>query len=329
MRKFKATAISPANIAFIKYWGKKDPKINLPFNNSISMNLSRCLTTTTVEFNKRFKKDRVFLNRKEVFGGEKERVVKILDLIRRKARINFKTKVVSQNNFPASAGIASSASGFAALTLAASRAAGLSLSKKELSIIARLGSGSASRSIPDGFAEWKKGKNSRTSFAIQIAPPEHWDLRDIVAVVAKEKKKASSTEGHALALTSPYFQTRLVDLRTRIKNLREALLKKQFQKFGKLLEEEAISLHMIAMTSRPPIFYWNEGTIEIIDALQEWREKGLFAFFTIDAGPNVHVICQGKDEKTVNRKLKKLKSVLFTIVNKPAGGVRSINRHLF
>lgn len=329
MKGFKATAISPANIAFIKFWGKKDPKINLPFNNSISMNLSHCLTTTTVEFSNRFRKDRVFIDGKEVFGGKMERVIGILDFIRKKAKIDLRAKVVSKNNFPADAGIASSASAFSALALAASKVTGLSLSKRELSILARLGSGSACRSIVDGFAEWRRGKDNQTSYAVQLASPGHWGLRDIVAVVAKEKKKASSTEGHSLALTSPYFKTRLKELKTRTKNLRKALLKKQFKKFGQLLEEETISLHLIAMSSKPPIFYWNEGTIEIINALQKWREKGLFAYFTIDAGPNVHVICQKKDESRISRKLKKLKSVLFTIVNKPAKGVKLINRHLF
>lgn len=329
MRKVKATAVSPANIAFIKYWGKRDPKLNLPFNNSISMNLSKCLTITTVEFSGRLRKDRVFIDDQEILASKKERVVNVLNVVRKEVNIDLRARVVSKNNFPADAGIASSASGFSALALAASKAAGLFLSKRKLSILARLGSGSACRSVVDGFAEWKERSNSQTSFAVQIAPPDHWDLRDIVAVVVKEKKKASSTEGHALALTSPHYKTRLTELKARIKNLRESLLKKQFKRFGQLLEEEAISLHMIAMTSRPPIFYWNKGTIGIINVLQKWREEGLFAYFTIDAGPNVHVICEGKDERKVNRKLEGLKNVLFTIINKPAKGARLSNQHLF
>jgi len=148
--------------------------------------------------------------------------------------------------------------------------------------------------------------------------------------VAKEKKKASSTEGHAAALTSPHYKTRLVQLQPRIKETRKALLRKQFKKFGQLIEEEAISLHLVAMSSIPAIFYWNKGTIEIINTLRKWREEeGLLAYFTMDAGPNVHVICREKDEKETNRRLKKLKNVLFTIVNKPAKGTRLINKHLF
>lgn len=291
----KATAESPANIAFIKYWGKKDPRINLPFNNSISMNLSNCFTVTTVEFSGRYKQDKIFIDGREVLAEKKKRVVNILNVVRKKAKIDWRAKVVSRNNFPADAGIASSASAFSALALATSKAAGFNLSLRELSVLARFGSGSACRSVVDGFAEWKKGRNSQTSFAVQLAPPEHWDLRDVVAVVTREKKKASSTEGHSLALTSSHYGTRLRKLRARIKDLRGALLKKQFERFGELLEEEAISLHMIAMTSTPPIFYWNGGTMEIISFLQEVREKGILGFFTMDAGPNVHIICRQRD----------------------------------
>ncbi|HUS60446.1 MAG TPA: diphosphomevalonate decarboxylase [Nevskiaceae bacterium] len=326
---YKATAKSPANIAFIKYWGKKDPQINLPFNNSISMNLSHCFTVTTVEFVKRFRKDRVFINDKEVFAGKKDRVVNILNIVRKMAKIDWKARVVSQNNFPADAGIASSASGFSALALAASKAAGLDLTLKELSILARFGSGSACRSVIDGFAEWKKGKDSQTSFAVQLAPLEFWNLIDIVVVMAKEKKKISTTEGHAAALTSPHYKTRLKELKARIKNLRETFLKKQFKKFGELIEEETISLHIIAMTSNPPIFYWDKGTMVVINELYNWREEGFLAYFTIDAGPNVHVICRQKDERKVNQRLKELPEVLFTIVNHPAKGSRLVEKHLF
>ena len=326
---YKATAVSPANIAFIKYWGKRDSKLNLPYNNSISMNLSNCLTTTTVEFSARLSKNRVFIDGREVSEPKRARVVNILDIVRKKAKLLHMAKVVSENNFPADAGIASSASGFAALSLAASKAAGLTLSEKELSILARLGSGSACRSIADGFSEWKKGKSSDTSYAVQLASPGHWDIRDIVAVVAKEAKKKSSTEGHAAALTSPYYKARQRELEARVESLRDALLKRKLKKFGQLVEEEAIDLHLIAMTSRPPIFYWNKGTIEVVNKLHQWREEGFDAYFTMDAGPNVHVICPKRDTARLDRRLKRLPGVLFTIVNKPVRGVRLTKEKLF
>ncbi len=325
----KATAISPANIAFIKFWGKRNPKLNLPFTDTFSMNLSNCLTTTTVEFSPKYKEDLVVVGGREANGGKKERVIKILDLVRKKAGIQPKARVVSENSFPEGAGIASSASAFSALALAASRAAGLNLSKKELSILARRGSGSACRSIVDGFAEWKAGNSDRSSYAIQLAEPDFWSLADLVVVTSKEEKKVGSTEGHELAATSPYFKVRLKRLPAKIKKIKSAFFKKDFQTFGRILEEEAIDLHLMAMSSVPPVFYWNEGTIAVIRAVQEWRGSGRKAFFTIDAGPNVHIICLKKDLEKIDREVKKLKNVAFTIKNQPGIGTRLTNKHLF
>ena len=221
----KATAVSPANIAFIKYWGKRDSKLNIPFNDSISMNLSDCLTTTTVEFRDGLTSDEVFIDGLRIEGAGWDRVRFVLDEVRRMAKIDLFATVTSKNNFPSDAGIASSASGFSALALAASRAAGIKASQKGLSILARLGSGSACRSIPDGFTLWKRGRSDGSSYAIQIAKPAFWDLRDIVVVVSKEKKKAGSTEGHAAAISSPYFKARLTRLPVRIKKLCQHFIK--------------------------------------------------------------------------------------------------------
>lgn len=326
---YKATAVSPANIAFIKFWGKKDPKLNIPFNDSISMNLNNCLTTTTVEFNPDYRADKILIGGKEVTGIKSKRVVKILDQVRKKSHLKLKAKVISENNFPEGTGIASSASAFSALALAASIAGRLSLSLKELSILARRGSGSACRSAIDGFAQWQAGDSDKTSYAVQIAPPDFWELRDIVCIINKEEKKISSTEGHGLATSSPYFKTRLKRLPEKTSNLKEAFFRKDFKTFGQIAEEEAVDLHLMAMTSSPPIFYWNEGTMEIIQAVQTWRENGLLAYFTIDAGPNVHLICLEKEVIKVLKEIKKLKNVLFTIVNKPCKGSHLIEKHLF
>lgn len=320
----KKTAVSPANIAFVKFWGKKNPKLNIPFNDSLSMNLSGCLTTTTVEFGEKFKKDRITINREKIQGKGYERVVMILSLVRKMAKIKLFASVSSKNSFPSDAGIASSASGFSALALAASSAAGLSLSQKELSILARLGSGSASRSIPDGFTYWKRGTDNDSSYSVQTAPLGFWDIRDLVVVVSREKKKSGSTEGHTIATTSPYFKLRLKKLPSRIRTIKKALLKKNFETFGRVLEEEAIDLHVMAMTSRPSIFYWNGGTMNTMHVIMEMRGKGLSCYFTMDAGPNVHVICQGKDEDKIRKILEKIPTTLSVISNKPAQGARII-----
>jgi diphosphomevalonate decarboxylase len=320
----KAMAKSPANIAFIKFWGKRDRKLNLPFNDSISMNLSECFTKATVDFQEKLREDLININGVEVDGEKKQRVVNFLNAIRKLAKIKTFANVDSENNFPADSGIASSASAFSALALAGSRAAGLNLGQMEVSRLARLGSGSASRSVIDGFAYWKKGRDDESSYSIQLAKTDFWDIRDIVAVVSKESKKISTTEGHEEVLSSPYFKTRIRNIKNRIKEMKSAMLDKNFTKFGELMEEEAVDLHVITMTSKPPIFYWNAGTLQIIRKLQEWREEGLLAYFTIDAGPNVHVICQSKDEEEINERLKKLSLVKFTIVNKVCEGTKLV-----
>src|SRR3989344_8081503 len=178
----KATTIAPSNIAFIKYWGKKDEVLRLPENGSVSMNLSNLLTTTTVEFNTSLKDDEITINNKRE-SNKGSRAVKHLDRIRKLAKIETKAKVVTENNFPTGTGLSSSASGFAALTLAGAFAAGLNLSERELSILARQGSGSACRSIPDGFSEWLDGDTNETSYGIFLHPENYWDIVDVVAVV--------------------------------------------------------------------------------------------------------------------------------------------------
>ncbi len=320
----KVTVKSPANIAFIKFWGKKDSKLNLPFNNSISMNLSNCYTITTVEFDEKLREDKITVDGNKLTSAKRDRVIDILNLVRKIADKRIFAKVVSENNFPSDAGIASSASAFSALALAASKAIGLNLSEKELSILARRGSGSASRSVNDGFSEWVAGTSDKTSYSVSIAKPNFWDLRDLVVVVSTGAKKASSTEGHSVATTSPFFKTRQKNIKKRTAALRSTLLSKNFKKFGELTEEEAIELHVMAMTSKPAIYYWNEGTMEVMSAVRELREKGILCYYTMDAGPTVHVICLSKDESRIKNKLKKLNSVIKIIPNKPAERARII-----
>lgn len=335
MKILKATAISPANIAFIKYWGQKDAKLILPFNNSISMNLDNCLTTTTVAFSDQFREDSVrikFYNsaEKEVDGKQKERVITQVNRSREQIGIKLPAKIVSHNSFPADAGIASSASAFSALTLALVTALGIKVNKRELSIFTRLGgSGSATRSVYDGFVEWQAGKDSQSSYAVQLHDEKWWDLADIVAVGKDDQKKVSSLDGHLIATTSPYFAARQTELPQRTRGIKEALITKDFLKLGRLIEAEAVSLHLVAMSSQPPIFYWNEGTMQIVQALLAWREKGLLGFFTMDAGPNVHVICRRQEASQLNKRLRQLSSVKFTIINRPAKGARLVKKHLF
>jgi diphosphomevalonate decarboxylase len=320
MSELRATAVACANIAFIKYWGKRDAKLNLPANSSLSMNLDKLTTFTTVEFSPDYDDDLVILDGREVHGEAKQRIVGHLDRVRALAGLRARARVVSENSFPIGAGLASSASGFAALSLAASRAAGLELSPRELSILARFGSGSACRSIPGGFSEWAAGTCSEDSFARQIAPAEHWDLRDVIAIVSRAKKRVGSTEGHALAPTSHLYTARVASVAHRLAEARTALLKKDLAALGPLIEEDAISMHAVMMTSRPPIYYWLPSSIQLIHEVQNWRAEGLEVYFTFDAGPNAHLICQAADQAEVERRLKDIEGVLEVIVSRPGPG---------
>ncbi len=350
----KATATAPANIAFIKYWGKKDEDLRLPTNDSIAMNLSQAYTVTTVEFSEKYHRDEFIFISDVILGRtqseawrttpesdsgqarmtkqnnkEEQRVIKHLDRIREIANSKLFAKVMTQNSFPKSAGIASSSSGFAALTLAATGAFGLKLSEKELSILARLGSGSACRSIPDGFVEWKSGKESDDSYAYSLYKENYWDLKDIILVTSEEKKKIASAVGHENAPSSIFFKTRLENLHLRIKKLKESLQKKDIKMFGELIEQEATELHTIMMTQNPPLYYWNGATMDVIQRVLEWRRDGLTVYFTIDAGPNVHLICEAEEEKKVLSKIRQLNYVKNIIFNTPASGARIIGGHLF
>jgi diphosphomevalonate decarboxylase len=255
--------------------------------------------------------------------------LKHIDRIRKKADLNQKVKIVTKNNFSKGTGIASSASGFSALTVAASKAAGLDLSKKKLSILARLGSGSACRSIPGGIVEWQAGNNNETSYAYSLYPIDYWNICDLVIIVSKKEKRIGSTKGHSMAEESPFLQSRIDFLNKRIKIVKRALKEKDFTVFGKNIEAEALNMHAVMMTSNPPIVYWLPKTLEIMLAVQQWRAQNLESYFTIDAGPIVHLICQKKDVDKIKAKLSNIEGIKDLIINYPANGAVLTDNHLF
>jgi len=325
----KATAEASANIAFIKYWGNRDPRLNVPYNNSISMNLATTRTRTTVAFDAAYTEDTLVIGGRPMGGATLERVSRHLDRVRALAGTAMRARVVSESNFPMDAGIASSAAGFAALTLAAVEALGLKLGERELSRLARLGSGSAARSIPTGYAELKTDGTDAGSFAYTLYPPEHWDLRDIIVVVSREPKPLPSRQGHAAAETSPYFSARLSELPERLKAVRHALRTRDIQALGEAIEADAISLHVVAMTSRPPIFYWKPATVRLIHAVQEWRTAGIPVYFTLDAGPTVHLICEAECQEAVLQHLEEIGEVEEVLISGPGEGAHLSEAHLF
>jgi diphosphomevalonate decarboxylase len=319
-----ATGVACANIAFIKYWGNRDNHLRLPVNGSISMNLDGLFTRTTVTFSASLPTDSLLINSKPVSGKGLERVSSILDLVRGMANINERAEVSSENNFPAGAGIASSAAAFAALAVAGSKAAGLNLSEPELSVLARRGSGSASRSIPAGFVEWQMGQGESDSYAFSIAPVDHWNLVDCVAIVSTAHKKTGSTEGHAIAGTSPLQNARVEDAARRLDLCRNAILKKDFETFANIIEHDSDMMHSVMMTSNPPLMYWQAATVEIFHQVREWRAGGLPVGYTVDAGANVHVLCLGEYAKDVEKRLRELPGVSDVLTAGVGGGTKIV-----
>jgi diphosphomevalonate decarboxylase len=316
-----ATAQAFSNIAFIKYWGNRDDTSRLPSNGSISMNLDGLFTRTTVTFSASFETDSLRIGNRPVSGLGLERVSIFLDLVRDLAGTNLRAEVVSDNNFPSGAGIASSAAAFAALAVAASHAAGIILTQRELSRLARRGSGSASRSIPGGFVELQAGATDEDSYSFSVAPPEHWELADCVTIVSAGHKKTGSTEGHALAGTSPLQAARVADAPRRLDLCRRAILERDFEAFASIVELDSDMMHAVMMTSTPGLFYWQPASIAVMGAVREWRAKGLPVCYTVDAGPNIHVICPceyiGETEKNL-RELPGVQDVLVAGVGGPA-----------
>lgn len=321
------TAAAHPNLAVVKYWGKADPRLNIPTNSSLSVNLGSARTTTTVSFSPDLEQDVVRLNGAAADDRTAERVARHLDRVRRLAGRTERALVDSTNDFPAAAGIASSASAFAALSLAASRALGLRLSERELSILARQGSGSACRSIPDGFVRWEAGQDDASSYAYQVAPPEHWDLRITTVIFSDQPKEVSSSDGHALAQTSPFFGARLAGLPRTLETVQAALLARDFPRFGLALEREAVNMHAIAMTAdvgaaASGLYYWQATTMQLIQQVQAWRRAGLPVYFTIDAGPNVHLFCEAAQQAALEAELARLLPDMRAraIVSAPARG---------
>ena len=325
----KATATAGANIAFIKYWGQRDAVLRIPLNNSISMTLDAAATVTTVQFQSGLERDQLILNGYPALEEGRVRAARHLDVIRELAGVSLKARVESRNNFPTGAGIASSASGFAALTAAACEAAGLNFSMEDLSRIARLGSGSACRSIFGGFVEWEAGSGHEDSFARPMAPPDHWELADVIAVVSEAQKAVSSSAGQELAQSSPFMEARLQQVRRWLPEMRKAIEEKNLSVFGEMIEAEALSMHAVMMTSAPSLIYWSEGTLTLLHAVRTWREAGLPAYFTIDAGPNVHIITERSIVPAVLEKVRGVAAVKKTIVCGPGEGVRLLPEHLF
>ena len=322
MSEGSATAIAHPNIAFIKYWGNRDSYLRLPLNGSISMNLAGLTTQTCVIFDRDQKRDSLTLNGTPSFGKALLRISGFLDILRELAGKRLFARVTTENNFPTGAGIASSAAAFAALALAASRAIGLNLDESALSRLARRGSGSACRSIPAGFVEWQKGQADADSYAYSIAAPNHWLLVDLIAIVQSEHKPVGSSEGHTLAWSSPLQNARVASAPRRLQTCRHAILSCDFDELASVVELDSNLMHAVMMTSRPPIFYWQPVSLILMKLVPHWRKEGLPVCYTLDAGPNVHLICQAGAAEKVKLLLSDVAGLNQVIQASPGGPAR-------
>lgn len=320
----KKTSIAHPNIALAKYWGKRPYGHNLPAVPSLSVTLAGMCTTTDVTLDPSLSADTLELDGEPVSGKPVKRVSQLLDLLvdgghRPRAR------VTSRNDFPTAAGLASSASAFAALAVAGAAALGTDHDAARLSCIARRVSASAGRSLFGGFVVLPAGhhEGQTTLEAEPLAPADHWDIRLVVAVTAEGKKDVGSTEGMIrTAETSPLYEGWLAGAPPLFEVVRRAVLERDFDTLGPAIEQSALTMHATALAASPGLLYWNGVTLSVLHRVRALREEGLGAYFTIDAGPHVKVVTREGDVAAVERELLAVPGVLRTISAAPGEGAR-------
>lgn len=325
-RAAKATA--HPNIALAKYWGKRADGVNQPAVPSLSVTLAGMATTTTVTFDPALAEDTFLLGGAPADEVARGRVVKLLDRVRGASGITERARVESSNDFPTASGLASSASGFSALALAALSAAGLDTDPTRVSDLARRISVSAARSAFGGFVELPVGSPGEGDLAaVPVAPPEYLPLRIVVAVTREGPKAVSSTNGmeHTVR-TSPYFPAWVESAPALCARVREAILRRDLEALGVAAEESALAMHATSIAARPGLIYWNGGTVEALEEVRRLRARGLLAYATIDAGPHVKVLTTPEDEPRVTAALAEVPGVKRTIVTSPGEGARILDR---
>lgn len=296
-----ATARAFPNIALVKYWGKRDESLMLPAAGSLSLTLDAFPTVTTVEPAPRATADELQLNGSPADAEQLRRVTEFLDHVRALAGSDSRAVVRTRNSVPTGAGLASSASGFAALATAAAAAYDLELDARALSRLARRGSGSACRSIAPGIAVWHAGDGDETSFAEAVDAP---DMRMIIVTLSRSRKAVSSREAMRLtAETSPFYDAWVTSTEETLRRMLEACRDGDFTTIGRLTESHALRMHAVIQTSEPPIRYLSPQSIAVFDAVVALREQGIEAYSTADAGPNVAVIARPADADVVARAL--------------------------
>ncbi|MEM3020115.1 MAG: diphosphomevalonate decarboxylase [Candidatus Micrarchaeaceae archaeon] len=328
------TAIATPNIALIKYWGKRDEKLILPTNSSISMTMGEEFNTkTSIMFTDKIDEDAFYINgtKQDLSDKDIKERFAIIDILRNMAGTRARAMVVSENSFPTAAGLASSASGIAAMVFAANAALELNLDTRSMSIIARQGSGSSCRSLAGGFVKWERGtKDDGTdSYIRQIAPSSHWpDLIDIVSIVSKSKKKVSSRAGMKQTVeSSVLYQARSGYVEKACTDMENAIISKDFEKLGLMTIRDSNNMHAVMLDTYPPILYLNDVSRGIISAIDNLNvESGkIIAAYTFDAGPNAQILTLEKYKGSVEKALSEIEGIEKTYVTKPGNGPRILD----
>ncbi|EME8080594.1 diphosphomevalonate decarboxylase [Enterococcus faecium] len=291
---FKGKARAYTNIALIKYWGKKNEELILPMNNSLSLTLDAFYTETEVIFSDSYMVDEFYLDGTLQDEKATKKVSQFLDLFRKEAGLSLKASVISQNFVPTAAGLASSASGLAALAGACNTALKLGLDDLSLSRFARRGSGSACRSIFGGFVEWEKGHDDLSSYAKPV-PSDAFedDLAMVFVLINDQKKEVSSRNGMRRTVeTSSFYQGWLDSVEGDLYQLKQAIKTKDFQLLGKTMERNGLKMHGTTLAAQPPFTYWSPDSLKAMDAVRQLRKQGIPCYFTMDAGPNVKVLVE-------------------------------------
>jgi diphosphomevalonate decarboxylase len=320
-------ALAHPNIALIKYWGKRDEALNLPAVGSLSVTLDTLTTETRIHLDPALPADAVFLNGEPAPAKEAARAGRFLDLLRRRVGGAPFARIDSHNNFPTGAGLASSASGFAALVTAAGHALGLALSDEERSILARQGSGSAARSIFGGFVEMARGSRADgdDARARPLLAAQEWPFGVVIAITDTRVKAVGSTEGmQRTALTSPYYQAWVDTGEVDLAEARGAIERRDFEALASVSEYSCLKMHALALAARPGLLYWNAATVECLHLIRRLRADGVPVFFTVDAGPQIKALCPPEARARVARSLAEVPGVLRVVETGLGEGARVV-----
>lgn len=323
-----ATAKAHTNIALVKYWGKRDQRLILPQTDSLSLTLDKFYTTTTVNFDQQLNADQVIINGQHLSPDQSKKVRSFLDLVRQLSGTRFFARVESTNHVPTAAGLASSASAFAALAGAASTAAGLHLIRRELSRLARRGSGSATRSIYGGLVEWHRGHDDKSSYAEPVSEQVDFGLEMLAILVSTKKKKVSSRQGmQSSVATSPFYSAWRTVVAKDMAAIKAAIADHDINAIGHIAEENALRMHALTLSADPGFTYFNSETLAAMKAVQALRDNGVQCYYTMDAGPNVKVIYDHRDRQTIVNKLAALFGRDRIVVAKPGPGIKIWNEN--